>query len=48
MAVDRSVDLLLIDERFRTRVAPDLELTTVGTVGILAAAAGQGLVSLRK
>ena len=47
MAVDRSVDLLLIDERFRSRVARDLELTTVGTVGILAAAAGKGLVSLR-
>jgi predicted nucleic acid-binding protein len=31
MALDRSVDLLLIDERYGIRVARDLELTTVGT-----------------
>jgi len=47
MALDRAADLLLIDERYGTRVARDLGLTTVGTVGILAAAAGKGLVSLR-
>ena len=47
MALDRSGDLLLIDERYGTRVARDLGLTTVGTVGILAAAAVKGLVSLR-
>ncbi|MFM7519845.1 MAG: hypothetical protein ACKO9B_05160 [Planctomycetota bacterium] len=38
----------LIDERYGSRVARDLGLTTVGTVGILAAAAGKGLVSLRR
>jgi predicted nucleic acid-binding protein len=47
MALDRAADLLLIDERYGTRVARDLGLTTVGTVGILAVAAGKGLVSLR-
>jgi len=47
MAIDRSVDLFLIDERYGTRLARDLELTTVGTVGILAAVDGRGLVSLR-
>lgn len=48
MTLDRSVDLLLMDERYRTRVARDLGLTTVGTIGIPVAAAGKGLVSLRK
>jgi predicted nucleic acid-binding protein len=47
MALDRSVDLLLMDERYGTRVARDLRLTTVGTVGILVTSAGKGLVSLR-
>ena len=47
MALDRSIDLLLMDERSGTRVARDLGLTTVGTVGILATAAGKGLVALR-
>jgi predicted nucleic acid-binding protein len=46
-AMDRAARLLLIDERYGTRVARDLRLTTVGTVGILAAAAEKGLVSLR-
>lgn len=46
-ALDRAAELLLIDERYGTRVARDLRLTTVGTVGILAAAAEKGLVSLR-
>lgn len=47
MAVVRVADLLLIDERYGTRMARDLGLSTVGTVGILAAAAVKGLVSLR-
>ena len=46
-ALDRAAKLLLIDERYGTRVARDLRLTTVDTVGILAAAAEKGLVSLR-
>ena len=47
MGLERSVNLLLIDERYGTRVARDLGLTTVGTIGILVAPAGKGLVSLR-
>jgi len=46
-AMDLAARLLLIDERYGTRAARDLRLTTVGTVGILAAAAEKGLVSLR-
>jgi predicted nucleic acid-binding protein len=47
VALDRAADLLLIDERYGTRVARDAGLTTVGTVGVLGAAAEKGLVSLR-
>jgi hypothetical protein len=47
MALHRSGDLLLIDERYGTRVARDLGLTTIGTVGVLTAAVGKGLESLR-
>ena len=36
-----------MDVRHSTRVVRDLGLTTVGTVGILVAADGKGLVSLR-
>jgi len=46
-AMDRADGLLLIDERYGTRVDRDLRLKTVGTVGILTAAAEKGPVSLR-
>jgi predicted nucleic acid-binding protein len=48
VALERSTDLLLIDERYGTKVARDLGIESVGTVGVLAAAAERDLVSLRE
>ena len=48
VALEHSTNLLLIDERYGTKVARDLGIESVGTVGVLAAAAGRVLVSLRE
>jgi len=45
LARERNTDLFLIDERAARKKAATLELTTIGTLGVLLMAKDQGLIS---